>query len=607
MFLFCDHFDVIICGVRGLQRLRGNEAVQIHHKRIEDIHVKLKEKRTPLLWICKNSGRYLWAVGLLAVVSAVISGSFLLLALVSRQVLDIATGAAKGSVIVCAAELCGIIGLQAVLNILNANLRIRVLTKLEMWLRQTIFAGVLKKQYAEIRQMHSGEILNRFTSDIDIIVNGIINLFPQLVAMMTQLVGGMLVLFSVDRRFMLLILAIGILVLAGSRLCSGKFRYLHKEVQRTNGKVRSFLQECIENVVVIKSFVNETPVLGRLAEYQKENYEIRKKRTAVSNVANTAVYVVFSAGYYAALVWGALQIAAGQMTVGTVAALLQIVNQIKSPFRSMSGLLTQYYSMIASAERIMELEELKDEEKQTTEVDTKALYNRMKSIRLEHATFAYHEGEPVLLDASLTIEKGEFVAIVGPSGAGKSTLFKLLLHLARLQEGSLKLELESESQDKEHAEDIACSLDAGTRGLFAYVPQGNLILSGTIRENLLFGNADVTEEEMRQAARSACIEKVIEEFPEGYDTVLGERGIGLSEGQIQRIAIARALLSNAPILLLDECTSALDKDTEMQLMKELKKLKDRTILCVSHKDSTTNCCDRAVRLTDGKFAAEEIS
>lgn len=567
---------------------------------------KIKEKRKPLVWICRNSGRYLCAVGLLAVVSAVISGSFLLLALVSRQVLDIATGAAKGSVILCAVKLCGIIGLQAVLNILNANLRIRVLTKLEMRIRQNIFASLLKKQYAQIRQMHSGEILNRFTSDIDIIVNGIINLFPQLAAMMTQLVGGMLVLFSVDRRFMLLILAIGILVLAGSRLCSGKFRYLHKEVQRTNGKVRSFLQECVENVVVIKSFANETSVLGRLSEYQEENYKIRKKRTSVSNVANTAVYVIFSAGYYAALVWGALQIAAGQMTVGTVAALLQIVNQIKSPFRSMSGLLTQYYSMIASAERIMELEDLKEEEKQETEVDITSLYNRMKSICLEHGTFAYHEGEPVLRGASLMIEKGEFVAITGPSGAGKSTLFKLLLHLAELQEGCLELEFIQESKDQEKAdiENRNCNLDAGTRGLFAYVPQGNLILSGSIRENLLFGNADVTEEEMRQAARSACIERVIEEFPETYDTILGERGVGLSEGQIQRIAIARALLSKAPVLLLDECTSALDQDTEMQLMKELKKLKDRTILCVSHKDSTTNCCDRIVRLTDGKFVQE---
>ena len=569
--------------------------------------MKLKEKRKPLTWIGRNSGAYLWAVGLLAVVSAVISGSFLLLALVSRQILDIATGAAEGSVIICAVKLCGIIGLQAVLNILNANLRIRVQTRLEMRLREGIFADLLKKQYAEIRKMHSGEILNRFTSDIDIIVSGIINLFPQLVAMMTQLIGGMLVLFSVDRRFMLLILVIGILVLAGSRLCSGKFRYLHKEVQRTNGKVRSFLQECIENVVVIKSFVNETSVLERLSEYQKENYEIRKKRTAVSNVANTAVYVVFSAGYYAALVWGALQIAAGQMTVGTVAALLQIVNQIKSPFRSMSGLLTQYYSMIASAERIMELEELK-EEKQETEVDVKALYNRMKSIRLEHGDFSYHEGEPVLKDASLTIEKGEFVAIVGPSGAGKSTLFKLLLHLAELQSGHLELELEpGKASGNERAESCdvqTCSLDAGTRGLFAYVPQGNLILSGTIRENLLFGNADVTKEEMQEAVRAACIEEVIEEFPDKYDTILGERGVGLSEGQIQRIAIARALLSNAPILLLDECTSALDKDTEMKLMKELKKLKNRTILCVSHKDSTTNCCDRVIRLTEGQFIAE---
>lgn len=559
--------------------------------------MKIRKNKNSLIWILKNSGIYLWAVGGLALISAVISGSFLLLALISRQVLDIATGAQNGSITVCGIELCGIIGLQAFLNIVNANVRIRVLTRLEMRIKQNTFEVLLKKQYMDIGKMHSGEILNRFTSDIDIIVGGIINLFPQLAAMLTQLIGGMLVLFSVDRKFMLLILLIGVFVLAGSRLCSGKFRYLHKEVQRTNGKVRSFLQECTENIIVIKSFANEADVIGRLNEYQKENYEIRKRRTAVSNVANTAVYVVFSAGYYIALVWGAFQIAAGQMTVGTVAALLQIVNQIKSPFRNMSGLLTQYYSMVASAERIMELEEWKDEERQKEMPDPEVLYQKLKAIRMEHGTFAYHEDEPVLNDASVMIKKGEFVAITGSSGAGKSTLFKLLLNLAELQSGHLELEL----SDGVHR------LDAGTRGLFAYVPQGNLILSGSIRDNLLFGNKEVTEQEMRQAAKTACIDKVIEEFPDGYDTVLGERGMGLSEGQIQRIAIARAILSKAPILLLDECTSALDKVTEQKLMEELKCLKDRTILCVSHKDSTTRCCDRILHLTDGTFTTIQFS
>lgn len=548
------------------------------------------KKQKPMRWILKNGGKSLFAVLLLAVISALISGSFLLLALVSRQVLDIATKAREGTLLNCSLCLCAIILLQAILNIINANVRIRVLTRLEMKFRQKIFQKLLKKRYTQIKKIHSGEILNRFTSDIDIIVNGIINLFPQFIAMLTQIIGGLIVLFSVDMRFMIVIFMIGIFVLFGSRICSRRFRNLHKEVQRTNGKIRSFLQECIENIVVIKSFVNEHSVLSKLSAYQEDNYKIRKKRTAVSNIANTAVYVIFSAGYYATLIWGALRIAAGQMSVGTVVALLQIVDQIKAPFRSMSGLLTQYYSMLASAERMMELEELEDEEYKEV-VDIRQVYESLEAIVLEDVSFAYEDGEQVLKDASIQINKGEFAAITGPSGIGKSTLFKILLNLVKLQEGRCFFKLSDKTYD----------LDAAMRGMFAYVPQGNMILSGTIRENLLFGNEDITEEEMRYAAKVACISEIIEDFKDGYDTKLGERGVGLSEGQVQRIAIARALLSKAPVLLLDECTSALDSDTEERLMKHLKELKDKTILCVSHKELTIQCCDRNICLNNKKF------
>lgn len=558
--------------------------------------IKKNGNRDPVKWLWYYNRKYAWAVGLLSLVSAGISGSFLLLALVSKQVLDIATGAAAGQ----AAWYCGalfvVIAVQAGLNILRANLQVRVMTKLEMNLRTRMFSLLLHKRYSEVKLIHSGEILNRFTSDIDVIVSGIIGLFPQLFSMLTQLIGGLAVLFTVDRAFFMVILAVGLAVLLAGRLYSGKFRYLHKEVQRTNGKVRAFLQECMENLVVIKSFVSEHPVLGHLDEYQQENYQIRKKRTAVSNVANTAVYVLFSSGYYAALVWGAFRVASGQMTFGTITALLQIINQIKAPVRNMSGLLPQYYSMLASAERLMELENLPDETIREEITDPAGFYEQMKEIRLDHGTFSYEDGEVVLSDASLRIRKGVKLAIAGPSGAGKSTLFKLLLSLDRLQKGKLVIVTETGE----------FPVDAGMRSLFSYVPQGNLILSGTIRENLLFGNEGVTEAAMREAARAACIAEEIEQFPAGYDSVLGERSIGLSEGQAQRLAIARALLSRAPVLLLDECTSALDPETETRLLSNLKKLEGRTILCVSHKDITIKSCEEIVWLENGKFEGEKI-
>lgn len=552
---------------------------------------KKEHMQTPIRWLYEYNKKYLWAVLLLALVAAGISGGFILLALVSRKILDIATGSAKGSIPVCCMLLLGIIGLQAILNIINANLRIRVMTGLEMNLRQRMFTLLLRKQYAEVKQIHSGEILNRLTSDIDIIVSGIIDIIPQFISIMTRLAGGLAVLFVVDYKFTFVILMIGLLVVFCSRLYSGRYRSLHKEVQRTNGKVRSFLQECVENIVVIKSFVNEEPIRKQLDSYQKRNYQVRKKRTAISNVANTAVYVLFTSGYYAALVWGALRIATGQMTFGAVTAFLQIIDQIKAPFRNMSGLLPQYYSMTASAERLMELEALPEEEYYTDIQDVERYYEDFQEICLEDATFFYEDGEKVLEHADLTIQKGTFMALIGASGAGKSTLIKLLLNLAKVQKGHLYLETKTGRKE----------IDAGMRALFAYVPQGNLMLSGSIWENIVFGNQKVSEAEMRKAAEIACIAEDIETFPEGYDTILGERGIGLSEGQAQRLAIARAILSEAPILLLDECTSALDSDTEEQLLENLKQLEHRTILCISHKDATIHSCDEIVRLEDYHF------
>ena len=550
-----------------------------------------KEKISSLQWIYQYSRHFIGYIFLLAVISGTIAGSFILLALVSSNVLDIATGSRTGNLWAQIGLLGLLIIFQAVLNIASSNVRIRTTTKIEMRMKQGVFAKVLRKQYQEVSKVHSGEILNRLTSDIDIVVGDIVSLIPQAISMLTKIVAGVFVLFSIDARFTGLVLCVGGLVCVFSRIYSRHFKYLHKEVQRTNGVVRSYMQECFENLIVIKSFVNESAVGGKLNEFQQENYKIRIKRNTISNFANTMVYVLFTAGYYAALAWGALQISVGAMTFGTLTAFLQIIQQIKAPFRNVSGLIPQYYSMQASAERLMELEEMTDEQAESKILDVMQFYRDFMGIVVDNVTFSYTEGEKVLENVSLRVEKGELLAIVGESGIGKSTLVKLFLHLMPCSEGKLYLETVSEKIE----------IDAGTRNVFSYVPQGNMIMSGTIRENITFCNPKVTDAEIQRAAEVACIWDYIETLPQGLDTVLKERGEGLSMGQIQRIAIARAILDDAPILLLDECTASLDKETEWNVLQNLKKMNTKTIICISHTAAGIRCCDRAVKIENKKF------
>ena len=258
---------------------------------------------------------------------------------------------------------------------------------------------------------------------------------------------------------------------------------------------------------------------------------------------------------------------------------------------NMSGLLPQYYNMLASAERILELTRLPDESRQPDALPADTLYRRLQSLQVQEVFFAYDADAPVLTGASLSVHKGEFVGLAGFSGIGKSTLFKLLLGFYAPSDGRLYAALDEEE----------IVLGGDTRCLFAYVPQQNLLLSGTVRENIAFCCGDVTDETVWAAAETACVADAIRHLPEGLDTVLGERGAGLSEGQLQRLAIARAVLSGAPILLLDEVTSSLDEDTEVAVLRNLRALPGRTCLCISHRPAALAVCDRVLRLEGGRF------
>ncbi len=551
-----------------------------------------------LVWIYNYTKRQLPWVVALALISGVVALGFIMLALVSKDILDIATGEKQGNIFLSAFAVVAIIAGQAILNIIYSNIIIRAAGKIDISLKQGLFEKLLNKRYTEVSGFHSGEILNRFTSDIYIVVDGVVGILPEALALVTKLFAGLVVLLMIDVKFTLCVCVIGAFVFGASKIYSKHFKYLHKLVQSADGVVRSFLQECVENLVVIKSFSNNRATSSKLYERQQELLKLKIKRNTVSNIANTGVYVLFTASYYAALVWGAFQISFGAISFGTLTAFLQIIEQIKAPMKNISGLIPKFYSMIASAERLMELENLNDEKIADHSENIEQIYNEMTSLCIDNLTFAYKQ-ENVLENANLVINKGDTVAIAGPSGIGKSTIMKLLLGLIEPDAGNLYFKTVKGN----------INLDSGLRKMFAYVPQGNMILSGTIRENIAFCNPDASDEEVKSAAKAAMIWDFINSLPDGMDTVIGERGLGLSEGQIQRIAVARALLSKAPILLLDEATSALDEATEKSLLENIKKMKEHTCIFISHKQHTIKNCDKIFYIKNKKlikYDADEL-
>lgn len=540
-----------------------------------------------LKWIYKYTKGQLWWVVFLSAITGTISFGYILLALLSKNILDIATGDVQSSLFWAVLGIVGVIAFQSALNILYCNIVIRAAGKISIKIKQELFGKLIGKKWTSVNVYHSGEILNRFTSDVDVVVNGVVNIIPNAISLGTRLVAGMVVLFAIDWKFTLAVVILGMVVFVASKIYSKHFKYLHKENQRARGVVNSYIQECFENLVVIKSFANFNVVSSKLMDKQMAYLKLMYKKQRISNVANTAVYVLFTGSYYAALVWGALNISAGALSFGTLTAFLQILDQIRSPMKDISGLVPAFYSSIASGERLMELENLDDEKIVEYSESAKELYSKFKSINFENVTFAYKD-ESVLQNATAQINKGELVAIAGPSGIGKSTMMKLILGLIEPDDGEIFID----------SKDGKISLDAGLRKLFAYVPQGNMLLSGTIRENISFCNPEASTEDIIKAAKMAMIWDFVKEQPKGIETMVGERGLGLSEGQVQRIAVARALLSNAPIMLFDEATSALDEKTERCLIENLKKLDNKTCIFISHKHRTIKMCDRIISLKD---------
>ncbi len=530
----------------------------------------------------------------LTLVGTIISMMGVVFAFLSKRVLDVATGQAEGNLLTEGLLLFGFLAIQLLLDVVMSMLEVRVSGRFQIREKTNLFNIIMKKNYMQISGYHSGELLNRINSDVNVVTTGLIQMLPNLFFYVTKIIFSFCALYVLDRTFAFLCLLVGPLIFVTACVYRKYMKKLHKEHQEADGRVKSFMQETLKNILVIKSFGCGEAAADKSRNLQFKLFKLSLKRNRISILAHVFFYVGLTAGYYIALAWGAYKISKGLMTFGTLTALLQLVGQIQSPFQGISSLLPQYYAMQASGERLAEIEDLPED---TATAFVEGLEKNWSSIELSGVDFAY-QTDKVLDTVSLTVNQGEFIVITGTSGTGKSTLLKLMLGILPPNAGKASVTLKN---------GMVLPLEQAAKQLFSYVPQGNLIVSGSIRENLAFFKTNVSEGDMIEAAKTAQIWDYISELPDGLDTVLGEGGLGLSEGQIQRLAVARAVLHNSPVLLLDEATSALDEQTELAILQALKERQDKTCILVSHKKAALDFCDTVFHFEGNQIFSDKKS
>ncbi len=542
-----------------------------------------------LKWIIKRSKKQNIKMILLVLANAFFSVLSVLFAFAIKEIIDSATGTELVSpsmrrLVSFAVAISVIVILQFVFRVIINGLTEHIRAKLEMEYKSYLFGQILVKKQDKITGYHSGELMNRLTNDVSVVADGYSGILPTVVSAFARLICAVVALIILDWIFAVAFTVAGILVFAVIGVLRTMLKSLHKKAQETDGKVRSFMQECIENLLAVKAFSINGKIERQAQDLQEENFKVKMRRKNYSVTGHAIYNFIFSAGYLFALIYGGVKILDGVLSYGSLSAILQLVNNVQVPFASLSNVLPKYYAMVASAERLMEIEEV-ESESDGEYVDAKSVYDKMLAINIDGVDFSY-DREKVLSNASFYINKGDFVMIEGSSGVGKSTLIKLLLGVYDVDGGKIEIK----------TNDGVLAVDKSTRTLFSYVPQGNMIFSGTIKENVTFINDNATDEQIENALKISCAYEFINKLPAGLETVVGENGVGLSEGQVQRLAIARAILCNAPIVLLDEATSALDEKTEEELLKNLKALEGVTLIIISHKKAAAEICNRRIKI-----------
>ena len=501
---------------------------------------------------------------------------------ISKRVVDIATGVVDAPLGRAAALFVGIMLLQILLRTGARYWEGLVVVDAQNKTRADVFARVMRSLWSGKERFHTGDTINRLEEDIRVVIDFICVSLPALIVTVCQFVAATIFLFSLSADLGWILLFIMPVAVVGSRLFFKKMRSLTMDIRKGDSKVQAHMQETLQHRVLVRTMGSTEDVLDDLSDLQ---YDVRSKtvsRLNYSAISRTFLQLGFMAGYASAFVWSVYGLSKGTVTYGLMTAFLQLVGQVQRPVADITHQIPAFIRALSSEDRLMELsEQVQEEDVPDIRLDG------APGIRVENLSFTYDGAAGKVIDnLSFDFTPGSFTAIRGATGAGKSTLIMVIMNLLKQSGGSVTLY------------DPPTPSGPGTLCNFMYVPQGNSLMSGSIRDNLRLAAPEASDEQLLEALHSACAD-FVKDLPDGLDTVCAEVGRGLSEGQAQRIAIARALLRPGGILVLDEATSALDAETERQLLENLATScrGRKTVLCITHREAAVEYADRELNLS----------
>ena len=498
-----------------------------------------------------------------------------------QNAIDVAAGNIHGNIYWAVAIMGVLILGNFGLNISSIWVRNILGIRAQNHMQQHLIDRILRSEWHGKESHHSGDVLNRLEIDVSTVMTFLTETIPSTLSTMAMFLGAFIYLFLMDHILAIITVAIIPVFILLSKIYIRSMRQLTRKVRSSDSQVQSVMQETIQHRMLIKTLESDETMVERLEDTQSELRHNVVKRTVFSVFSNLILNFGFALGYLVAFLWAALRMANHTLTFGKMTAFLQLVARIQNPARSLTKLIPAFVSVFTAAERLMELEDNPLEEQGAS-----IWMNAPCGVKIENATYAYDKSEgDVIENLTFDFKPGSSTAVIGETGAGKTTLVRLILALIKPQKGNVTI-----YNNKSYHE-----LSALTRCNFVYVPQGNTLMSGTIRDNLRLGSLDATENEMRDALTKSCAEFVFD-LPNGLDTRCGEVGSGLSEGQAQRIAIARALLRNRQIMLFDEATAALDPDTERQLLQNIIADNSKTIIFITHRMAVVDYCDQKLQI-----------